>query len=549
MKDSLLIHHDNVVNLDDFDSDIYFDVNDSDVDSYISQTIIPQIKESSSSMLYIKDNLSDNYMELLGLRVAYHIRLSEELEDKRYMPIVIISELDGYHLGKLSDEANILFTKNIFVVKNEKNLPPIDSKPLTLDEYQSSFLNLIHIEQPSEYESHHDIANEWAIYRWAKILGLKSEVIEQNYKHSDSLLYFKYLKALRKKDDDELIYTPKELQYKGKILFIDDEAQKGWGDILKKIYEPSTIEFETLDYDFKDSNKFKIINDLEKVIKEKSPDLVVLDLRFTQSDHENKTDTNQYTGIQIAKKIKEINLGIQTIIMSATSQSLIVQRLYDAGVVGYIKKEHPKDTMIETDKSIEKLLDLSQKALSRKYLKEVWEIQEEILELEVLNDEEFYQIRSEIEFIFTLLDSDIANRYSLAMLTIYKILERIRDHYIDDRSITYKDSGESIKAIYKVAGSYEAIEKNEFIKNYESYGLKNEKYASSYYSSAKNRFLAIFYEKLSLQSDESYRQIEIISKKRNNYIHPKRDGKNPTKIDILEWLKMLKSILGMMNKT
>jgi CheY-like chemotaxis protein len=544
MKDSLLIHHDNLISLDDFDSDIYFDINDSDVDSYISREIIPEIVKSPCKRVYIKDNLSDNYMELLGLRVAYHIRLSEELEDKRYIPIIIISELDGYHLGKLSDEANILFTKNVFVVKNEKNLTPIDSEPLPPDEYKSSFLNLIHIEQPSEYESHHDIANEWAIYRWAKVLGLKSEVIERNYKHLNSLLYFKYLKALRKKDD-ELTYSPKELKSKGKILFIDDESQKGWGDILKKVYEPSSVEFEALEYEFKDSNKFKLINDLTNHVKDKSPDLVVLDLRFTQSDHEQKDEIEQYTGIQISKKIKEINPGIQTIIMSATSQSLILQKLYDTGIVGYVKKEHPHDTMIKTSESIDILLDLTQKALSRKYLKEVWEIQEEVLELEVFKDKEFYQIRSEIEFIFTLLDSDIANRYNFAMLTIYKILERIRDRYIDDRSITYKDGGESIKAIYKVDGSYEAIEKNEFEKNYEHYGLNNEKHASSYYSSAKNRFLAIFYEKLSLQSDELYKQIEIISKKRNNYIHPKRDGKNPTKIDILEWLKMLKSILEM----
>jgi CheY-like chemotaxis protein len=544
MKDSLLIHHDNVISLDDFDSDIYFDINDSDIDNYISREIIPEIVKSPCKRVYIKDNLSDNYMELLGLRVAYHIRLSEELEDKRYIPIIIISELDGYHLGKLSDEANILFTKNVFVVKNEKNLTPIDSEPLTPDEYKSSFINLIHIEQPSEYESHHDIANEWAIYRWAKVLGLKSEVIERNYKHLNSLLYFKYLKALRKKDD-ELTYSPKELKSKGKILFIDDESQKGWGDILKKLYEPSSVEFEALEYEFKDSNKFKLINELTNLVKDKSPDLVVLDLRFTQSDHEQKDEIEQYTGIQISKKIKEINPGIQTIIMSATSQSLILQKLYDTGIVGYVKKEHPHDTMIKTSESIDILLDLTQKALSRKYLKEVWEIQEEILELDILKDKEFYQIRSEIEFIFTILDSDIANRYNFAMLTIYKILERIRDRYIDDRSITYKDGGESIKAIYKVDGSYEAIEKNEFEKNYEHYGLNNEKHASSYYSSAKNRFLAIFYEKLSLQSDELYKQIEIISKKRNNYIHPKRDGKNPTKIDILEWLKMLKSILEM----
>jgi hypothetical protein len=48
-------------------------------------------------------------------------------------------------------------------------------------------------------------------------------------------------------------------------------------------------------------------------------------------------------------------------------------------------------------------------------------------------DEEFYQLWSEIEFIFTILDSDIENRYNFIMLTIYKVLKRIRDYYIDDK--------------------------------------------------------------------------------------------------------------------
>jgi hypothetical protein len=56
--------------------------------------MIIDLKEKDFEVLFIKDNLSSNYLELLGLRVAYHIRLSSELGNKRFVPIIIISDFD-----------------------------------------------------------------------------------------------------------------------------------------------------------------------------------------------------------------------------------------------------------------------------------------------------------------------------------------------------------------------------------------------------------------------------------------------------------------------
>ena len=113
---SLIIHNDNLLDIEQFNLEKKFEQNNSDIDKYISLDIIPYIKNNPIDIIYIKDNLSTNYLELYGLRVAYHIRLSSNLSfEERCLPIVIISDIDIYVLNKLTPLANILFTKNVFL--------------------------------------------------------------------------------------------------------------------------------------------------------------------------------------------------------------------------------------------------------------------------------------------------------------------------------------------------------------------------------------------------------------------------------------------------
>jgi len=480
MKDSLCIHKDNVSFLNLFEEEIYFEVNDDSIDSYIHKSIIKKIAKTSCKIIFIKENLSENYMELYGIRVAYHIRLSEELGQKRYLPIVILSEIDAYLLGKLNKEANILFSKNIFVAKNEKEqllyLSNFKYQELTKEEYQHNFLDLIQIDAPSEYESHHDIANEWAIYRWANILGLKSKTINNNYNQIQSLLYFKYLKSTQLPQMSNTLYTPKIVEEQGKILYIDDEWNKGWGDILIEIFKPSkAIEFEPLEYDYKNQNKFKMLSDLKCIIEEKMPDVVVLDLRFTQSDHKIKQDIDQYTGIKIAKMIKEINPGIQTIMMSATSQSLIVQKLYEYGVLGYIKKEHPKDISINTEKSIDDFLSLVEKGFERSYLKEVWDIQRDILALEIFDSQNeenrINKFKENAGKVFDILDSNMKEKEIFSALTIFRCLEAIADYFIREEKdknsykMFWRDTDQEIEGYCNIESKINNVAKRLQIKD------------------------------------------------------------------------------------
>jgi hypothetical protein len=78
------------------------DLNDSDIDTYISREIIPQLKKEEFDLLVIKDSLSENYIDFYGLILAYHIRLSvKELKEKSLVPIIILSEVDSYTINKI----------------------------------------------------------------------------------------------------------------------------------------------------------------------------------------------------------------------------------------------------------------------------------------------------------------------------------------------------------------------------------------------------------------------------------------------------------------
>jgi hypothetical protein len=205
MNKALLIHHDNVPhtllaafadkNIVNFN---YSDSAYNNLDEYISKEIIQgYLEDKSPDIIYIKDSLSVNYLELYGLRVAYHIRLSqEELQNKKFVPIVILSDLDVYTLTKLEPIAKIIFTKNIFLeANNKKAIEKFNNKIpqfLSENEYKNRFLNLIEVEPP-ENSTNHSIANEWAILQWASQLGLHKSGINKTKNRMSSMLSFKYL--------------------------------------------------------------------------------------------------------------------------------------------------------------------------------------------------------------------------------------------------------------------------------------------------------------------------------------------------------------------
>jgi len=538
MSKTLLIHHGNVPSVDTTHS-IKFDVSSADVDSYISTVILPKIKECEFDVIFIKDSLSENYLELYGLRVAYHIRLSVELDKKRFVPIVILSDVDAYVLNRLSTTARILFTKNISLIKNDKEMIErklkSDFKPFNQERFKEDFLEKIEVAKPEESSSH-DIVNEWAIHQWAELLDVKNQVIKTNDDKISSMLYFKYIKnQYSYHDKDKESYQIKPLSTRGDILYIDDEWDKGWSDIMIEIFSTSSdVALKPLPYDYKDTNKFKIMIDIKKEIIEDTPDVIILDLRLTKTDHTHHHDIDSYTGIKLVNLIKEINPGIQIIMLTATSQSSVLEKLYDYGILGYIKKEHP-DEFSHVGDDIDKLMGLVDKGLAKKYLKEIWLMQEEILALPFTEDNRIFELKNTLQKVFDILNSNIPDKEIFAGLSIFKCLEIIISYYIQEVTRYDQENKKNIFEIY-----WKDID--------EKIDMK--------FQTIENKMKKIFDERLDIASPFLEDELKKIVCFRNYNSHAGviknhcKDVlvKKPQTEDLQKWFKMLKDIIVSMDK-
>lgn len=565
MHKSILIHNKNTPNTlqEKFNQEniIAFDYSNSDyksIDEYISKVVIENIKNNKTDLIYIKDSLSSNYLELYGLRVAYHIRLSQELGDKRFIPIVILSDLDGCILNKLEPMARITFTKNIYIEPNSlQTIEKYKNKSFSkfdITNYQKEFLDLINVESP-ENSTNHSIANEWAIFKWANALEMYHPSnrmnINQILNKISFSLYFKYLKAKNN------IYEPTEIDIKslskytkntrellecirdfdGNILYVDDDHSKGWGDIFNYFFSLSKSKDKISIIDFRN---LKTYNQVEKVlddtIRANKPDLILLDMRLIESDKHEENFKN-ISGIKLLEKIKSINPGIQVIMLSATTRSDILEQAYkDNKILGYIKKDHIDNNAITTKENIEKLSGLLKNGEEKFYLKEIWDIQKEILQLNLFENDQYSEIKIEIKSVFEILQTDMENKFIYALFALFKVIEIIIGVYIEEK----KENSKRFAYWKNTNTKIKFIEKDEyFLKELPQNSQKSN-------DSTLNKIRVLCYEKFQLNSKEIHDRLTTFVQIRNETIHHPKDKKplKPTKGDIEEWFKMLQTILS-----
>lgn len=510
---SLLIHNDNVAFIGSFEASIKFSIS-SDIDHYISNTILSEIKTKTPNMIFIKDNLSSNYLELYGLRLAYHIRFEEKL---KFVPIVILSDLDGFTLNRFEPMAKILFTHNVFIIKNNKKAFDDFKKkkimPFNEDEYKRKFLDLINVEPP-ENSTNHSIANEWAIDRWGMFLGIENKtMIKKNKEKIASLLYYKYLKEKYFSSEATQKNIKQKITEEVKILFIDDKGKDGWNEIMESYVSQHYVNIQYQSLKNKDNN-INIYADIDSIkvtvkeqIKKYDPHIILLDLRLLEN--ESKT-ISQISGIKIFKYIKELNKSIQIIIFTASTDSLIIDTLYDEKnekILGYIKKDAPTDKYEASKNSFNKLDTLIKKGIEKKYLKEIWSIQKKILELKILqsSNENYKKIKDEIDTVFEILDSNLENKMKFTILTIFKVIEILIEEYSINNQATY----------------------DKFLSLFQKFNLNKYNHEISQLICTRN-FLA--------------HAGDFRASCKNSVV------KKPTKNHILDWFKMLQTILFEIDK-
>jgi hypothetical protein len=288
---------------------IPFDVDD--IDFYISNELESgtlREKLCKTDICFIKVALSENYLEYVGIRVAYHIRLTSSLKEKSKIPLVLLADESTSFLGKTSSIPSILYTEGVYVIKEDRSI--LNKILSNINEHQlkslqdfPKFINSIILPPPANYQSHHSIANEWSILRWSKVLGIPDthHALVKVKENIDSLLFYKYL---LNKFPVVPISNKKafNIQSKGKILLVDDEWNKGWSIIIGEFLNSSpelTKGFKTCEFSFKDLTAERIVQNCMDAVKSHDPDIVILDLRLSDADFSSAVPLTQYAGYQV----------------------------------------------------------------------------------------------------------------------------------------------------------------------------------------------------------------------------------------------------------
>lgn len=550
----LLIHDSEYTFDNTFVNEIKFRLNVStkpSIDEFITEKI-EEIKQKDFEIILIKESLSSNYLDFFGLLLSIHIRLSLTLDIKRFVPIIIISDIDLNLINRLSNYSNVLFTPGIHFYFNDdylelgslkKIVENVLTKNIILNDtnFRELFLDKIDISIPKENLSKHSISNEWSIYKWSKSLNItNNNELDEIQKHIKTSLYFKYLD--NKYSLDILNLTALNYTFNindtCRILYIDDESKKGWGHIFEESFSSATFNYIGNDFKDKTSEEIKLIAETE--IKQFKPDILVLDLRLCDDDFKSNKLVEELTGTLILNEVKNINPGIQTIIFSATSKSIVLNHLFNIGILGYIKKESPDENYLSTKNNIKNFNDLINEGIENKYLIKIHEFTKKMKNhlSNSLNDftvDDISFLKEHVLIIFEILNSRNSNKFNYAMITIYKCLEIIKDALTQ-----VSNSNKSVFVIDNLSRRAPRSEKNRLDTNGNP--------QNTIYTSTQNRLHICIEEKLGFSvTDKEYIFIETIRNRRNEYIHPEANFVNATKIEILEWTELLKNIILRLN--
>lgn len=555
----------------DFDKDVDFYINDILTEGNLKQ------KLENCDIVFIKVSLSKNYLEYLGLRLAYHIRLTKCLGQKANISIVIIAEESFQYLGLTYPEPSILFTKGIYLIKeslddydrtlkwfNDRRIKPLDDF--------SSFVSSITINPPANYLSHHSIANEWSILRWAKVLGISTEreALKDVRSNIESLLYYKYLQAKYpiEAEPDKAAF---KINGKGRILYIDDEWNKGWNEVLSNYFVTSSteIEFETLKYDFKDKSHQDILKECDKKIQSFKPDVVLLDLRLSDSDFINSHNSTNLTGYKVLEAIKSINPGIQVIIFTASNKVWNLLELQANGADGFLLKESPELT-VNSSYTIESLSSLNKQikyCLSNAYLKEIWNLFQEIKKVfsknplttkyfpkylkEQINGIKYQNLLlQELDAIFEILKTNNENRYSMAMIMLYKVLEYLNEIFYQkvawDRPPLFYDNS-TVDYFDKNSNSWKKPTDRLDYYNKQKRATEQIRIRPEWLKSTSNKILNLAFKKFCVTDKDILTDLISLSDYRNDFIHSDSSKRNTLRVlgsnDVLKWSNSITTMI------
>jgi hypothetical protein len=177
-----------------------------------------------------------------ALQLATHLRFSSLAQGITIVGRGISKE-DFY-----SENPNSLLTTNLANFENlddfETNEIPEIGSSINFQDVKDNIKNGSLIIPKPDNSSNHRIANEWGAFKLAHATNTL-HIIKENtsVQEKEKTLYFKYL-CLKENIDIIENSLPKTIDCQNKkVLLIDDQAEKGWEDILRLFYKLLILKF------------------------------------------------------------------------------------------------------------------------------------------------------------------------------------------------------------------------------------------------------------------------------------------------------------------
>ncbi|MBO4531183.1 MAG: hypothetical protein J5767_11160 [Paludibacteraceae bacterium] len=412
----------------------------------------------------------------LALMIAMHLRLSvAEIRKVALIPILFVSNLpllSFLHNGECS-QIFLTLSGVAFCHPNMAQDSIEALEGLSIETYKSDFLDQIQIHPDAETGSH-SMANQWGADVFNRIISKDDRDSATNIIRAKKKLYFKYVFAntvnLQVLFEGVSDYTERKQQVQiatGKnILLIDDEADKGWSDVLKKWF----VEFSSFDVINEEIGSYDDIrNETQRKIDSDYYDLYLLDLRLLGTKEDNIYSANDFSGMKVLKAIKEKNRGNQVIILTASNKAWNMKALLDAGADGYYIKESPELKLPEmfSHANFESFKNAVEVSLNSGYKKQTFrKINDLLSKITTSKISEF--TKNELEYVLKQSSKQVLSAknsldFAYAYMTLYQALEFVTKEYISETETGWALNNSRRLYKYSTYGKF-AKQKDEIVK-------------------------------------------------------------------------------------
>lgn len=397
MNNLIITEENSAINQFDFPEDKLIELNlnidvlkiENGLDIFLSDFIVDHLSDEVYDTIVIPLSFGNTLSDYLGLRLAFHMRTTKTVNQCSNIYIYGNERIENL---LTNDFSKIIYSKGIRLIDYSKAqiTQALTYKGEKLNPRNlSAEISKITLSIPKNYYDNHSISNEWAISRWSSVLNLEDDdgIVKVNCAVSSNL-YFKYLKTvyqtneLTPVDESEL-----KIKNKGRVLVVDDELNKGWGEIFDYLLgELNNIYIDNIGWNFNKKTRENIVSESMRKIIDENIDLVILDFRLHPNDFKEQNIKN-VTGYKLLKEIKNYNKGIQVIIFSATNKIWNLLELQKAGADAFVIKESIINSAEHnfTKHTVLSFINNIEITLERTFLKNIYSLLAPIIERVELN--------------------------------------------------------------------------------------------------------------------------------------------------------------------